>query len=184
MNVTRPLSRYLDNPDAAAERPPEGPGSGFLVVEDEAAVEQAATICCGLCHDPRVRTLPFTQSWRLYMGEDNVVVFVPVVGEPLSAGCYYVDRSTGSHHAGKVLAYALLGNKPDRVCSDQFACVVCVFVVNASVARRAWRRARTLAAASCAEFVLMHGVSRDVRIVRAKAGEGVRAPFVRHPGPI
>ncbi|EEE68679.1 hypothetical protein OsJ_27306 [Oryza sativa Japonica Group] len=136
MNVTRPLSRYLDNPDAAAERPPEGPGSGFLVVEDEAAVEQAATICCGLCHDPRVRTLPFTQSWRLYMGEDNVVVFVPVVGEPLSAGCYYVDRSTGSHHAGKVLAYALLGNKPDRVCSDQFACVVCVFVVNASVARR------------------------------------------------
>ena len=26
----------------------------------------------------------------------------------------------------------------------------------------------------------MHGVSRDVRIVRAKAGEGVRAPFVRH----
>jgi hypothetical protein len=47
MYVTRPLSRYLDNPDAAAERPPEGPGSGFLVVEDEAAVERA-TVCCGL----------------------------------------------------------------------------------------------------------------------------------------
>ncbi|BAT05423.1 Os08g0414000 [Oryza sativa Japonica Group] len=108
MNVTRPLSRYLDNPDAAAERPPEGPGSGFLVVEDEAAVEQAATICCGLCHDPRVRTLPFTQSWRLYMGEDNVVVFVPVVGEPLSAGCYYVDRFTSSATHSRVCVSPIL----------------------------------------------------------------------------
>uniref|UniRef100_A0A0E0LUY5 Uncharacterized protein n=1 Tax=Oryza punctata TaxID=4537 RepID=A0A0E0LUY5_ORYPU len=103
MYVTRPLSRYLDNPDAAAEPPPEGPGSGFLVVEDEAAVEQEATVCCGLCRDPQVHTLPFPQSRRLDVGEDDVVVFVPVVGEPLSAGRYYVVQSTG-HHAGKVLA--------------------------------------------------------------------------------
>ncbi|EEC83583.1 hypothetical protein OsI_29249 [Oryza sativa Indica Group] len=67
MYVTRPLSRYLDNPDAAAERPPEGPGSGLDV------------------------------------GEDDIVLFVPIVGEPLSAGRYYVVKAIG-HHAGMVLA--------------------------------------------------------------------------------
>uniref|UniRef100_I1QIM2 Uncharacterized protein n=1 Tax=Oryza glaberrima TaxID=4538 RepID=I1QIM2_ORYGL len=35
------MSRYQDNPQAAAEPPPDGPGSGILVVEDEAAVERA-----------------------------------------------------------------------------------------------------------------------------------------------
>lgn len=102
MYVTRPLSRYLDNPEAAAEPLPEGPGSGFLIVEDEAAVERA-TVCCGLCRDPKVHTLPFPQSRRLDVGEDDIVLFVPVVGEPLSAGRYYVVKAIG-HHAGKVLA--------------------------------------------------------------------------------
>lgn len=37
---------------------------------------------------------------------------------------------------------------------------------------------------SCVEYVLMLGVSWDVRIMRAKVGDGVRALFVRHPGPI
>jgi hypothetical protein len=43
MYVTRPLSRYLADPKSTAEPPPEGPGSGFLVVLDE-ATEQASTL--------------------------------------------------------------------------------------------------------------------------------------------
>jgi hypothetical protein len=70
MYVTRPLSRYLANPGAAAEAPPEGPGSGFLVVVDEAA-EQARTVCCGLCSDPELRGLPFPQSRQLALREST-----------------------------------------------------------------------------------------------------------------
>ncbi|KAJ1276857.1 hypothetical protein BS78_05G248400 [Paspalum vaginatum] len=71
MYVTRPLSRYLANPTAAAEAPPEGPGSGFLVVVDEAAVEQARTCYWGLCRDREVRSLPFPQSLQLSLKEDD-----------------------------------------------------------------------------------------------------------------
>ncbi|WVZ49558.1 hypothetical protein U9M48_000904 [Paspalum notatum var. saurae] len=56
---------------AAAEAPPPGPGSGFLVVVDEAAVEQAPTCCWGLCRDPRVRSLPFPQSQQLSLKQDD-----------------------------------------------------------------------------------------------------------------
>ena len=70
MYVTRPLSRYLADPKSAAEPPPEGPGSGFLVVLDE-ATEQASTLCCGLCLDPRVRRLPFPQNRQLSVKQGN-----------------------------------------------------------------------------------------------------------------
>ncbi|CAD6255670.1 unnamed protein product [Miscanthus lutarioriparius] len=70
MYVTRPLSRYLADTKATAEPPPEGPGSGFLVVLDE-ATEQASTLCCGLCLDPRVRRLPFPQNRQLSVRQGN-----------------------------------------------------------------------------------------------------------------
>ncbi|KAJ1276856.1 hypothetical protein BS78_05G248300 [Paspalum vaginatum] len=65
MYVTRPLSRYLANPTAAAEAPPEGPGSGFLVVV------QARACCWGLCRDRAVRSLPFPQSQQLSLKQDD-----------------------------------------------------------------------------------------------------------------
>ncbi|KAJ1276852.1 hypothetical protein BS78_05G247900 [Paspalum vaginatum] len=71
MYVTRSLSRYLANPMAAAEAPPEGPGSGFLVVVDEAAAEQARACCWGLCRDGAVRSLPFPQSLQLSLKQDD-----------------------------------------------------------------------------------------------------------------
>jgi len=144
MYVTRPLSRYLADPKATAEPPPEGPGSGFLVVLDE-ATEQASTLCCGLCLDPRVRCLLFPQNRQLsvkqgnssdplegfgkcidviseilgialqvlrpddpsgggrppgagrYMAPPDYVMFVPVIGQPLSSGRYYVVKVDGKH---------------------------------------------------------------------------------------
>lgn len=118
MYVTRPISRYLDNPQAAAERPPEGPGSGILVVEDKEAVERA-TSCWGLCRDRKVYGLPFPQNRKLKVeystttvtfveGGDmdawaetdtdrDDVVFVPVMDLPLSSNRYYVVRAEGKH---------------------------------------------------------------------------------------
>ncbi|WVZ49531.1 hypothetical protein U9M48_000879 [Paspalum notatum var. saurae] len=52
---------------AAAEAPPEGPGSGFLVVVDEAAVEQASR----MCRDRGVRSSPFPQSQQLSLKQDD-----------------------------------------------------------------------------------------------------------------
>ncbi|EEE68675.1 hypothetical protein OsJ_27299 [Oryza sativa Japonica Group] len=118
------MSRYQDNPQAAAEPPPDGPGSGILVVEDEAAVERA-TRWWGLWLDRQVYGLPFPQSRKLKVEyatarmdgggragtthrththtDRDDVVFVPVVGQPLSSGRYYAVRATG-RHAGKVSA--------------------------------------------------------------------------------
>jgi len=138
MYVTRPLSRYLSDPKAMAEPPPEAPGSGFLVVLDE-ATEQESTLCCGLCKDPRVRSLPFPQNRQLsvekgnasdplegigkcvevvsellsmasgqdsgggapgsgrYVAPNSYAMFVPVIGQPLSSGRYYVVKVDGKH---------------------------------------------------------------------------------------
>ena len=137
MYVTRPLSRYLDDPRAAAEQPPEGPGSGFLVVVDETG-ETARTRFWGLCVDREMRGLPFPQNRQLALrpntspeplesaatfvdffgaiadfasgshpgrapGVGKVAKFphysmlVPVVGQPLSSGRYYVVRADGRH---------------------------------------------------------------------------------------
>uniref|UniRef100_A0A0D9X7S7 Uncharacterized protein n=1 Tax=Leersia perrieri TaxID=77586 RepID=A0A0D9X7S7_9ORYZ len=98
MYVTRPISRYHDNPATAAELPLDGPGSGILVVEDEAYVERA-TRWWGLCLDREVYGLPAGCSRWTHMDRDEVV-FVPVVGHPLSSGRYYAVRATG-RHAGK-----------------------------------------------------------------------------------
>ena len=139
MYVTRPLSRYLADPEATAETPPDGPGSGFLVVLDEAA-QQASTRCWGLCLDRRVRRLPFPQNRQLCVSQGNssddtifecfgtcidlvsnilstvlngpscddrppgigkappnYAMFVPVIGQPLSSGRYYVVNVDGKH---------------------------------------------------------------------------------------
>ncbi|KAK3164489.1 hypothetical protein QOZ80_1AG0019650 [Eleusine coracana subsp. coracana] len=72
MYVTRPMSRYLADPKAAAEEPPEGPGSGFLVVVDEATKELASR-CCGLSWDRRLKDLPFPQSRQLALQHSNAV---------------------------------------------------------------------------------------------------------------
>uniref|UniRef100_A0A0E0M6Y9 Uncharacterized protein n=1 Tax=Oryza punctata TaxID=4537 RepID=A0A0E0M6Y9_ORYPU len=142
MYVTRRMSQYLDkNPAAMAERPPEGPGSGFLVVVDEAAAERAAVCCCGLCPDVQeFGALPFPQSRQLVLTyrstphpaetgvnvvmevvgqlfniqsggapgmkmtmETDYVMFIPVVGLPLSSHRYYVVRTDGKH-VGRVSA--------------------------------------------------------------------------------
>nr|XP_033516960.1 uncharacterized protein LOC104115345 isoform X2 [Nicotiana tomentosiformis] len=110
MYVTRPLSYYQKNPDALS-LPPEGPNSGYLVIQDE----ESETYCCfGLCKNYDIMDLPFPQNKKLtvrYQWNDGMnsrirsdenmriqrddVMFIPVLNKPLSSNHYYAIKPHG-----------------------------------------------------------------------------------------
>ncbi|KAL3751442.1 hypothetical protein ACJRO7_012295 [Eucalyptus globulus] len=87
MHVTRPLSVYWKHPEALSEDTPAGPGSGYLVIQDE----EAQNFCCfGLCKDSQLYDFPQNKDLtvRYSDGEDTYsdeVFTIPVVGQPLSS---------------------------------------------------------------------------------------------------
>ncbi|KAG9448683.1 hypothetical protein H6P81_008648 [Aristolochia fimbriata] len=107
MFVTRPLSLFKTSPEAVSELLPEGPNSGYLVTTDE-EWENEARSCGGLFKDKRIKDFPFPQNRILtveyseYHGQHwmfyhDKVLFVPVIGQPLSANMYYVIMAQGKY---------------------------------------------------------------------------------------
>ncbi|OIT21241.1 PREDICTED: uncharacterized protein LOC109219169 [Nicotiana attenuata] len=102
MYVTRPLSYYQQNPEALS-LPPDGPNSGYLVVQDE----ESETYCCfGLCKNRDLMDLPFPQNKNLTVryetsdGEHKIilkedVMFIPVLNKPLSSNQYFAIKPHG-----------------------------------------------------------------------------------------
>lgn len=110
MYVTRPLSHYINNPESLS-LPPEGPNSGYLVIQDE---ESEVYTCFGLCKDRDLIDLPFPQNKNLttrYSSgsgkhqhtSHHDVTFFPVLNQPLSSNHYYAIEPHGKH---KGKAYA------------------------------------------------------------------------------
>ncbi|CAN1296166.1 hypothetical protein LINPERPRIM_LOCUS23052 [Linum perenne] len=100
MYVTRPLSLYRRDPSAASLPPPEGPNSGILVIQDE---EAQPTCFFGLCNSSRNKNLQvrYTKQYGEHRHvEIHRVVFVPVLGQPLSANRYYVIKRHGKRKGG------------------------------------------------------------------------------------
>ncbi|KAK9276883.1 hypothetical protein L1049_006420 [Liquidambar formosana] len=104
MYVTRPLSLYRKFPAALSE-PPEGPNSGYLVVQDE---ESEITCCFGLCKDREIWDLPIPQNKNLTIryssgvGKNervsrDRVILIPVLNQPLSSNRYYAIKRRGWH---------------------------------------------------------------------------------------
>ncbi|KAJ7954017.1 DUF1262 family protein [Quillaja saponaria] len=104
MYVTRPLSLYKKEPAALSIPPPEGPYSGYLVIQDE----EDATCCFGFCTETRIKHLPFPQnkdltvSYTTSNGDSSTtyrdkVIFIPALNQPLSSNRYYVIRREGKH---------------------------------------------------------------------------------------
>ncbi|CAK9157335.1 unnamed protein product [Ilex paraguariensis] len=104
MYVTRPLSHYIRLPESLS-LPPEGPNSGYLVIQDE---ESETYTCFGLCKDRFLADLPFPQNKDLTMryssgaGEHETVFhdgvsFIPVLNLPLSSNRYYAIKPHGNH---------------------------------------------------------------------------------------
>ncbi|KAH7679713.1 hypothetical protein IHE45_06G076800 [Dioscorea alata] len=125
MYVTRPLSLYNNNPNFLSAPPPEGPGSGILVIQDEAA-EAEAVCCMGLCEDSRIYKLPFAQNRKTVIryttnaGENQTtshdeVYFIPVTGQPLSSNLYYAIMADG-RHKGKAATSSTEEDKGTCLC--------------------------------------------------------------------
>ncbi|KAL0327069.1 UNVERIFIED_CONTAM: hypothetical protein Sangu_1784900 [Sesamum angustifolium] len=96
MYVTRPLSQLLKFPESLAA-PPEGPNSGFLVIQDQ---ESETYSCFGCCKNRTLEDLPFPQNKELTVryttssGENthvslDPVFLIPVLNQPLSSNRYY-----------------------------------------------------------------------------------------------
>ncbi|KAJ4844808.1 hypothetical protein Tsubulata_033468, partial [Turnera subulata] len=92
-------------PEALSFPPPDGPNSGVLVIQDEAA---EPTFCWGLVmkSDP-ARALPLPQNKNLkvqYNTGDSVEInrlhFIPVLNKPLSSNQYYVIERGKKHKGG------------------------------------------------------------------------------------
>ncbi|XP_073304348.1 uncharacterized protein [Primulina huaijiensis] len=96
MYVTRPLSQLRRYPELVSEHP-EGPNSGYLVVQDE----EAETYCCfGLCKTHTLKELPFPQNKELTVqyttgaGENqstslDLVFLIPILNQPLYLNRYH-----------------------------------------------------------------------------------------------
>ena len=105
MYVTRPLSMYKKYPSALSLPPPEGPNSGILVVQDEAAEPRWFF---GMFNGHHLRELPFPQNKEIKLRyasgtQDNrhvehfYAAFIPVLDHPLSSNRYYAIKSRGGH---------------------------------------------------------------------------------------
>ncbi|XP_055809802.1 uncharacterized protein LOC129880020 isoform X2 [Solanum dulcamara] len=123
MYVTRPMSYYQKNPDALS-LPPEGPNSGYLVIQDE----ESETYCCfGLCKNYDIMDMPFPQNKKLTVrytsgsaehrrvSRDDVM-FIPVLNKPLSSNQYYAIK-----HHGKRKGQAFTCSKEE----DKQTCCFC-----------------------------------------------------------
>ena len=81
MYVTRLLSHIQRSPESLS-LPPDGPNSGYLVIQDK---ESKTTTFFGFLN---VKDLPLPQNKELhvnYLSDDEETTFVPVVNKPLSS---------------------------------------------------------------------------------------------------
>ncbi|KAL9166399.1 hypothetical protein ABFS82_05G026900 [Erythranthe guttata] len=92
MYSTRRLSQLLKSPESVATKP-DGPNSGYLVIQDEASVTYS---CFGCCKNRALKELPFPQDKELTVGfgsgkhSSHIPVFlIPVLNQPLSFNRYY-----------------------------------------------------------------------------------------------
>ncbi|KMT08387.1 hypothetical protein BVRB_6g140660 [Beta vulgaris subsp. vulgaris] len=112
MYITRPLSYYKKSPDSLFVPPPEGPNSGYLVIQDE---ESLMPSCFGRSKSLSIDDLPLPSNKILsvsYTDDGDEILAVPVMGQPLSSNRYYAIKAHKKH---KGEAYACSKDEDRRV---------------------------------------------------------------------
>lgn len=97
MYVTRALSLYKKSPDSLSVPPPEGPNSGYLVIQDD---ESMMPSCFGRSKSLAINELPLPSNKILNFslsGDDHEILAVPVINQPLSSNRYYAVKAHRKH---------------------------------------------------------------------------------------
>ncbi|XP_049932749.1 uncharacterized protein LOC116250367 [Nymphaea colorata] len=130
MYVTRPLSFYKRSASALSLPPPEGPHSGYLLIQGQDGQDYNRCSCFGMPRDTRYKSLPLPQDRVLtvrhfeHRGGHEIVVhtdetiFIPVPGQPLSSNLYYVVRADGER-----MGLVSTCSSEEDVCSCQCRCI-------------------------------------------------------------
>ncbi|KAL2904865.1 CTP synthase [Bienertia sinuspersici] len=130
MYCTRPLSLYKRAPEELS-LPPEGPNSGYLVLQDE---NSTSNCNLGTCKDIYIKDLPLPQNKRLFiecLHEDfgdlpreyyvyNEVCLIPIINHPLSSNRYYAIKAE-KRHKGK--SYSSSKEQEKGTC-----CFCCLYI--------------------------------------------------------
>ncbi|RYR79788.1 hypothetical protein Ahy_A01g004598 isoform C [Arachis hypogaea] len=126
MYSTRPRSLLKKDINALSKAPSsEGPNSGYLVLQDEAAQSYGFF---GLVKDRNINHFPFPQSKNLTVNTDRAegstrdnheVMFIPVLNQPLSSNRYYVIWRKGKHQGEACTSSSE---------EDMVTCLCCNFV--------------------------------------------------------
>ncbi|XP_048503046.1 uncharacterized protein LOC109135191 [Beta vulgaris subsp. vulgaris] len=132
MYVTRPLSLYKNHPDLLSISPAavEGPGSGFLVIQNEEDIEHVRSFFSReISKNLFLNDLPFPQNKLLTIVYATVTgpgpgghtvkhkaFFIPVVNQPLSSNCYYVMIADPEHKGLAYTSATLEGTEPGCFC--------------------------------------------------------------------
>lgn len=107
MYVTRFLSHYEKNPESLSV-PPEGPNSGYLVIQDEEEAETSSWFRSS--KNRYLKSLPFPcnniSTIRTHYSANHGpstrdVVFIPVINQSLSCNRYYAVAAGGGLEKSK-----------------------------------------------------------------------------------
>ncbi|XP_021755400.1 uncharacterized protein LOC110720652 isoform X1 [Chenopodium quinoa] len=94
MYVTRPISFYSKSPDSLSVPPPEGPNSGYLVIQDDGSLMPS---CFGQSKSLGINDLPLPSNKILFTDDGDQILAVPVINQTLSSNRYYVIKAHKKH---------------------------------------------------------------------------------------
>ncbi|KAL7149272.1 hypothetical protein ABFS83_05G028200 [Erythranthe nasuta] len=121
MYSTRRLSQLLKSSESVAAKP-DGPNTGYLVIQDEESVSYS---CFGCCKDHYLYELPFPQDKELTVrfgsgrrGSHIPVFLIPVLNQPLSSNRYYAIVPHGERK-GQAFTCATEDNKHTCCCFSE-----------------------------------------------------------------
>ncbi|KAL2904859.1 Larvicidal toxin 51 kDa protein [Bienertia sinuspersici] len=97
MYVTKHLSCCKKSPDFLSAPPPEGPNSGYLVIQDDEPIRPSCF--CGST-SVTINNLPLPSNKIInfdFTNDNDRIIAVPIINYPLSSNRYYIIKAHRKH---------------------------------------------------------------------------------------